>query len=153
MANPAMTPEVKQKIAKLLKDNPTSKPSEIREMLLKSDKKLTAITVQSIVAVKKKPPELIEAPEEAETTKVVASKTRKFKNLKTGATFEVKEGEPFRHFHLPGETKAYSLDDFKEMIRKHCGEVKEVNAAQEITELPMENLNVADLFAAGCSGN
>jgi hypothetical protein len=79
----------------------------------------------------------------------VATRTRTFKNMKTGKTFEVKEGEPFRHFNLPGETAAYSVDDLVDFLKRNVGEVREVDERNSIKELPIEDLQVADLFVGG----
>jgi hypothetical protein len=151
-----ITDELKRKIEQLFRDNPKSKPSEIIKILKGLEKKLPFISPQIVAAIKRKMP----AGEVEDSLKTKApvkkemegGKVRYFKNIKTGKKFEVKPGESMRHFFLPGDTIAYSLDDFIEMVKKNCGVIKELDFNSSITEIPMETLTVEDIFLGGRVG-
>ncbi len=145
MVKSQMTPEIRQKIKELLKANPDKKPSEIIAMLQAQSKAaaVKTLTVQGVVAIRRQV-------EKEPTVAAPVVRTVRLKNLKTGKVEEVKTGE-VKYFTLPGDTKLYSLEDFVHLVRKNCGEMKPVNENSEIAELPMGDLNIADLFASGNS--
>jgi hypothetical protein len=142
--------ETLTKIQQLLRENPTKKPSEILVLLEDSGYAVRDLTAQGVSAIKRKLPEATGLTVTPAPSKAVEpekpQQSRFFKNLRTKEKYEVKPGEPPRHFTLSVGKEAFSLDDFVALIRKHCGEVVEIDPNDTIREIPLESLSIDDIF-------
>lgn len=136
---------------------PRSSPSDIAQ-LVRAHSRMPIVSIQKVTALRKKAGVSNDTEQSRKGLSVKSSHkgkrvqvtgVRKFKNLRINQTYEVQPGEKVRHFYLPGDTQAYSLDDFVLMIRKNCGQVREV-VDGEISEVPIDQVT-ADDFVLGSS--
>lgn len=145
MSKKLMSPEVRKTIAALIQSHPDLRPSELLAMLQKGHPKgseVKTLTVQSIVGIRRSLSKESEASVEPSTDAIPV----RLKNLRTGKIMEYPRGQA-GFFRLPGDPKMYSIEDFADFIRKNVGEMKVVGINSEITQLPLGDLDVVDLFA------